>query len=137
MAATFPDDPGCAARDVFPSAAARDDAQRGARALRRRPQAAAVYPGLAAADESVVLAAGHWGVREKYRAAGRDSPSAGGRDFRWAVAVPMAEPEDELPERQARRRPAAPQPAVCSEPPLPAEVAWLRAAQEQPPGEWA
>lgn len=102
-----------------------------------RPQAAAVYPGLAAADESVVLAGGRSDVREKYRAAARDSRSAAGRDFRWAVAVPLVEQVDEPPGRQGQRRPAAPQRVVCREPqPLLVGVPWLRAVQEQLPGEW-
>jgi len=102
-----------------------------------RPQAAAVYPGLAAADESVVQAGGHSDVREKYRGAARDSRSAAARDSRWAVAVPLVEQADEPPGRQGRRRPAAPQRVVCREPqPLLVEVPWLRAVQEQPPGEW-
>ena len=73
----------------------------GALALHQRPQTAAAYPGLAAADESVVLAAGHWDVRGKYRAAARDFPSATGRDFQWAAAVPRVALGDELLECQA------------------------------------
>jgi hypothetical protein len=106
-------------------------------ALHQRPQAAAVYPGLAAADESVVPAAGQWNDREKYRAAARDFPSAAGLDFQWAASVPRAEQGDELPECQAQRRPAAPAKVVCLEPQLLLEAAGRRAAEGQPPGEWA
>jgi len=102
-----------------------------------RPQAAAVYPGLPAADESAVLAGGHSDVREKYRAAARDSPSAVGRDFRWAGAVQLVEQADEPPERQGQQRLAAPQRVVCREPQmLLVEVPWLRPVQQQPRGEW-
>jgi hypothetical protein len=135
-AATFPDDPGCAAQDAFPSAGGLDGARMGALALHQRPPAAAVYPGLAAADESVVLAAGHWNVREKYQAAARDFPSAAGLDFRWAAAAPVVEQADELPECQAQQRPAAQLKVVWLEPQLLIEAAGLRAAQGQPPGEW-
>lgn len=110
----------------------------GVRARHPRPQAAAVYPGSAAADESVVPAAGHWDVREKYRAAARDSRSAAGLDSLRAVAVPLVGPGDELPQPQGQRRPAARQGVVCLERlRLLAEVGWLRAVPEQPPGEWA
>jgi len=108
----------------------------GALALHQRPPAAAVYPGLAAADESVVLAAGHWNVREKYQAAARDFPSAAGLDFRWAAAAPVVEQADELPECQAQQQPAAQLKVVWLEPQLLNEAAGLRAAQGQPPGEW-
>lgn len=77
-----------------------------------QPRASAVYPGLAAADESVVLAGGHSDVREKYRAAGRDFRSAADRDFLWAVSVPLVEQGGDLPERQGQRRPAARQRVV-------------------------
>jgi hypothetical protein len=107
----------------------------GALALPQPPRAAAVYPGLAAADESVVLAAGHWDVREKYRAAARDFPSAAGLDFQWAAVVPLVEQGDELPECQAQRRPAALSKVVCLEPQRLVEAAGLRTAQEQRPGE--
>jgi hypothetical protein len=110
----------------------------GVRALHPRPQAAAVYPGLAAAGESVVPAAGHWDVREKYRAAARDSRSAVGLDFLWAVAVSLVEQGNELAERQGQRQRAARQRVVCREPRLLlVEVGWLRAVPEQPPGERA
>ena len=110
----------------------------GVRALHPRPQTASVYLGLAAADESAVPAAGQWDVREKHRAAARDSPSAAGLDFPSAVAVPLVEQGAELPERQAQRRPVARQRVVCLERQLPlVEVEWLLAAPEQPPGEWA
>jgi len=109
----------------------------GALARHLQPQAAAVYPGLAAADESVVLAGGHSDVREKYRGAGHGFRSAADRDFLWAVSVPPVEQGGDLPERQGPRRPAARQRVVCWErQPLLVEVAWLRAAQEQPAGEW-
>jgi len=110
----------------------------GAQAPHPRPQAAAVYPGLAAADESVVLAAGHWAAREKYRARARDSLSAAGLDFQWAVAGPLVGQGDELPERQAQRRPAALQKVAWLEPQPLVEAARPRAAevQEQAPGEW-
>ena len=108
----------------------------GAQAPHPRPQAAAVYPGLAAADESVVLAAAHWDAREKYRAAARDFLSAVGLDFQWAVAGPLAGQGDGLPERQAQRRPAALQKVACLEPQLLVESAWPRAAREQAPGGW-
>lgn len=137
-AATFPGDRAYAVQDVFPSAVGLDGAQMGVRARHPRPQAAAVYPGSAAADESVVPAAGHWDVREKYRAAARDSRSAAGLDSLRAVAVPLVGPGDELPQRQGQRRPAARQGVVCLERlRLLAEVGWLRAVPEQPPGEWA
>lgn len=123
---------------MFPSAVGLDGAQMGVRAPHPRPQAAAAYPGLAAADESVVPAAGHWDVREKYRAAARDCRSEAAPDFRWAVAVPLVEQGDELPEPQGQLRPAARQRVVCREPRLLlVEVGWLRAVPEQPPGEWA
>lgn len=108
----------------------------GALALHHRPPAAAVYPGLAAADESVVLAAGHRNVREKYQAAARDFPSAAGLDFRWAAAAPVVEQADELPECQVQQRPAAQLKVVWLEPQRLVEAAGLRAAQGQPPGEW-
>jgi len=108
----------------------------GAQAPHPRPQAAAVYPGLAAADESVVLAAAHWDAREKYRAAARDFLSAAGLDFQWAVAGPLVGQGDGLPERQAQRRPAALQKVACLEPQLLVESAWPRAAREQAPGGW-
>ena len=51
--------------------------------------------------------------------------------------MPLVEQGDELPERQGQRRPAARQRVVCREPqPLQVELAWLRAAQEQPPCAW-
>ena len=84
----------------------------GALARHPRRQAAAVYPGRAAADESVVLAAVHWDAREKYRAAARDFPSAADPDFPWAAAVPPVEQGDEPPERPAQPRPAARRMAV-------------------------
>jgi hypothetical protein len=108
----------------------------GALALHPRPQAAVVYRGLAVADESVVLAAGHWGVHEKHRAADRDFLSAADRDFQWAVAAPLVEQGDELPERPAQQRPAVLPRVVCLEPQLPVEVARMGAAREQPPDEW-
>jgi hypothetical protein len=115
-----------------------DGAQMGVRALHPRPQAAAVYPGWAAADESAVPAAGPWDVREKHRAAARDSRSAAGLDFPWAVAAPLVEQGAEPPERQGQRRPVARQRVVCLERQLQlVAVRWLRAAPEQPPGEWA
>ena len=109
----------------------------GVRALHPRPQVAAVYPGLAAADGSAVPAAGPWDVREKHRAAARDSRSAAGLDFPWAVAAPLVGQGAELPERQGRR-PAARQRVACLERQLLlVEAGRVRAAPEQPPGEWA
>jgi hypothetical protein len=104
----------------------------GARALHPRRQAAAVCLDLAAANESVVPAAVHWDVRAKYRAAARGFLSAAGLDFPWAAAVPLVEQGDELPERRARRPPAALQRVVCPGSQLRVEAAWLRAAREQP-----
>ena len=98
-AATFPGDRAYAVQDVFPSAVGLDGAQMGVRALHPRPQAAAVYPGWAAADESAVPAAGPWDVREKHRAAARDSQSAADLDFPRAVAAPLVEQGAEPPER--------------------------------------
>ena len=105
----------------------------GARVLHPRPQAVAVCLGLAAADESVVPAAVHSGGRVRYRVAARGFLSAEGLDFPWAAAVPPVGQAGELPERRARRRPpAARQRVACLGLRLRVEVAWLRAAREQP-----
>jgi len=75
-------------RDVFRWASVRAGVRRGAQVLRARQTA--VCPDPAAADESVVRAAGRSDVRAKCRAEGHDFRSAEGRDSHSAGAACLA-----------------------------------------------